>query len=287
MYDAAIIGAGPAGLSAAVNLALHNKTLIWFGASDFSVKVEKSEKIANYPGMGLITGPELNRRFAEHAAALELAPTDKMVTSITALKDRYVVLAANEMYEAKTLLLCIGAVAAKGLPGEEALLGRGVSYCATCDGFLYKGKTIAIYCGAPRYEHEVTYLAELAERVYLYTPYQDCAVDLPNVERLTQPIREVAGEKRVDRIILRDGSTLEVKALFCLRNAVAPAALLPELAMDGPHILVDREMGTNLPGCYAAGDCTGRPYQIAKAVGEGNTAAHSAIEYLSKQGGNL
>ena len=287
MYGAAIIGTGPAGFSAAINLTLHNKAFIWFGAPGFSGKVEKSEKIANYPSMGLIAGPELNRRFAEHAAAMDIAPTDKMVTGITALKDRYMVLAENDMYEVKTLLLCIGAVAAKGLPGEEKLLGRGVSYCATCDGFLYKGKTIAVYCGAPRYEHELTYLAELAERVYLYTPYQDCAIDLPNVERLAQPIREAAGEQRVERIILADGSALEVKALFCLRNAVAPAALLPELAMDGPHILVDRRMGTNLPGCFAAGDCTGRPYQIAKAVGESNTAAHSVVEYVSKQGGNL
>lgn len=285
MYDAAIIGTGPAGLSAAINLKLHNKNFIWFGSLRLSDKVEKSEKIANYSGMGLITGTELNHRFADHAAEMGITPEDKMVTTITAGRDRYMLLAENDVYEARTLLMCIGATAAKGLPGEAELLGHGVSYCATCDGFLYKGKTIAVYCGAKRYEHEVAYLAELAERVYLYAPYQDCAVDLPNVERLTQPIREVAGEKRVDRIVLVDSSTLEVKALFCLRNAVAPAVLLPGLTMDGPHVAVDRGMRTNLPGCFAAGDCTGRPYQIAKAVGEGNIAAHSMIEYLAKQGG--
>lgn len=285
MYDAAIIGTGPAGLSAAINLKLHNKNFIWFGSARFSGKVEKSEKIANYPGLGLVTGEKLNNQFIDHAAEMGIVPVDKMVTNITAMKDRNMLLVENDIYEAKALLLCIGAVAAKGFPGEAALLGRGVSYCATCDGFLYKGKTIAVYCGAKRYEHEAAYLAELAERVYLYTPYRDCGVDLPNVEHLTQPIREVAGEKRVDRIVLADSSALEVNALFCLRNAVVPAALLPGLAMDGAHIAVNRDMGTNLPGCYAAGDCTGRPYQIAKAVGEGNIAAHSIVEYLAEQGG--
>lgn len=282
MYDAAIIGTGPAGLSAAINLKLHNKDFIWFGAPGFSDKVEKSEKIANYPGMGLITGRELNQRFVEHAGELGITPTDKMVTSITRMKNCYAVLAGNDIYEAKTLLLCIGSVAAKGFHGEEALLGKGVSYCATCDGFLYKGKTIAVYCGAKRYEHKAAYLAELAGKVWLYTPYQDCGIDLPNVERLPAPIQQVEGEKRVSGLTLTDGSTVPADGFFCLRSAVAPATLLPGLAMDGPHIVVDRGMNTNLPGCYAAGDCTGRPYQIAKAVGEANTAAHSMIEYIAE-----
>jgi len=283
MYDAAIIGTGPAGLSAAINLKLHNKDFIWFGSRGLSEKVEKSEKIANFPGMGLITGTELNRRFADHAREMSITAEDKIVTTIVAGKDRYMVLAENDIYETRTLLLCIGAVAAKGFPGEAELLGYGVSYCATCDGFLYKEKTIAVYCGAKRYEHEVTYLAELAAKVWLYTPYKDCEVSLPNVERLPAPIRQVEGERHVSGLALTDGSTVPVDGFFCLRSAVAPATLLPGLEMDGPHIVVDRSMRTNLSGCYAAGDCTGRPYQIAKAIGEGNIAAHSMIEYLSGQ----
>ena len=86
-------------------------------------------------------------------------------------------------------------------------------------------------------------------------------------------------ERLVDRIVV-DHGTLPVDGLFCLRDSIALNTLLPKLALDGGHIAVDRAMATNLPGCYAAGDCTGRPYQYAKAVGEGNVAAHSAIEYL-------
>ncbi len=281
MYDTAIIGSGPAGLSAALYLKLHNKDVNWFGSGNFSAKVEKSEKIANYPGLGMIAGPELNRRFKEQMEAMEIQPTEKRVASVMAGASGYPVLGEIDIYEARTLLLAIGSVPAKGFPGEEKLLGRGVSYCATCDGFLYRGKTIAVYCGDRRFEHEVGYLAEIAGKVYLHTQYADSGIDLPNVERLPKPIRQVIGETRVTAVVLADQTEINVDGLFCLRGAVAPTALLSDLAMDDAHIVVNRRMETNLPGCYAAGDCTGRPYQIAKAVGEGNVAAHSILDYIS------
>ena len=156
-----------------------------------------------------------------------------------------------------------------------------MSYCATCDGFLYKGKTIAVYCGAKRYEHEVADLAGFASEVHLFTPYADSEIDLPNVRRLSAPIKAVNGGMRVESLTLTDGSTLPVDGIFILRSAIAPATLLTGLEMDGPHVLVNRRQETNIPGFYAAGDIPGRPYQITKAVGEGNVAAHSVMEYLT------
>lgn len=283
IYDAAIIGTGPAGLSAAVNLRQLGKEVIWFGAAAFSEKVQKSERIANYPGVPYVTGPDLNALFQKQSAELGLTVTDRMVTTISKMRDRFMLLAENELYEAKTVLLATGVNGTKGFAGEKELLGKGVSYCATCDGFLYKGKNIAVYCGAKRFQHEVEYLASLAAKVYLYAGFKDCTVNLPNVKHLKMPIRSVTGEKRVSGIVLTDGSEYAVDGLFCLRSAVAPATLIPGIATDGAHIVVDRNMNTNLSGCFAAGDCTGRPYQIAKAVGEGNVAAHSIVEYLSKE----
>jgi len=287
MYDVAIVGAGPAGLSAALNLKLYEKDVVWFGDMGMSAKVEKSEQIANYPGAGLISGGDLNRHFADHIREMDLTLTEKKVTNILGTGESYQLLAENDLYEARTLLLAIGAVTSKGFPGETKMLGRGVSYCATCDGFLYRGKTIAVYCGDPRYELEVLYLAEQAAKVYLYTPYkQSTLTEDPvsgNIERLPRPIGRVEGDMRVSSIVLTDGTEVPVDGLFCLRDAVAPAVLLPGLTLDGSHIAVDRGMATNLPGCFAAGDCTGRPYQIAKAVGEGNVAAHSIVEFLGEQ----
>ena len=281
MYDAAIIGTGPAGLSAAITLKLHEKDIIWFGSRQFSPKVEKSEKIANYPGVGLISGQELNERFQSHAAEMGLEPIDRMVTAIMPVKDHYSLLADNELYEARTLLLATGVVSAKGVPGETEFLGRGVSYCATCDGFLYKGKTIAVICGSKRYEHEIDYLAGIAEKVYVYRTYKEVS-ELPRNAEAVLPVKEIKGGMKVNSIVLSDNTELPVNGVFCLRNAVAPSTLLPGLALDGPHIIVNRAQATNLAGCYAAGDCTGRPYQLTKAVGEGNVAAHSILEYLSE-----
>lgn len=283
MYDVAIIGAGPAGLSAALTLKLHNKSIIWFGSRELSEKVGKSEKIANYPGVPMVTGAELNRRFQAQMEGMDLSLTERMVTTIMPAGDDYMLLADNEIFEAKALLFAIGSVSAKGLEGETELLGRGVSYCATCDGFLYAGKTIAVYCASKRYEHEVEYLAGVAGTVYLHTPYADCGVKAENVERLPKPIRKVVGEQKVSSIVLTDGTEREVEGMFFLRSAVAPATLLNGLEMDGPHIAVDRMCHTSYPGCFAAGDCTGRPYQITKAVGEGNIAAHEILEYLSQR----
>jgi len=197
MFDAAIIGTGPAGLSAAINLKLHGIDMVWFGSDNFSAKVEKSENIANYPGLGIITGVELNRKFREHAQSLELAPDNRMVIAVTAVKDRFMLLADNDIVEARAVILATGAVPPEGVTGEQEFLGHGVSYCATCDGFMYKGKTIAVFCGDKRYEHEVDYLAGLAEKVYLGVPYADYRTDLSNIEPLTAPIMKVSGEKRL------------------------------------------------------------------------------------------
>ena len=297
-YDVAIIGTGPAGIAAALTLGLHNKTIAWFGPAELSAKVGKSEKIANYPGVPMVSGEDLNAAFRAQIEEAGLEIIDKQVQTIMPMGSTLMVQAGMDVYNAKTVLLATGAVSGKGFPGEESLLGSGVSYCATCDGFLYKGKTIAVYCGAPRFEHEAVYLAEMADHVYLYTPYaigagnggdgstgafpENVTVNDGKMKeiRAGEPAEGVFGGPRVNGIGLTDGRTVDVDGVFVLRDAVAPASLVKGLEVDGAHIVVNRNMETNIKGVYAAGDCTGRPYQITKGVGEGNIAAHSILEYL-------
>ena len=162
-------------------------------------------------------------------------------------------------------------------------MGKGVSYCATCDGMLYRGKTIAIICNNTRFEHEVKYLADLAETVYYFPNYKGNGTLPENVKIMEDKAKAIVGEKRVSGVVLRSGDTLTVDGVFCLRDSVSLATLLPKIAVDGGRIVVDRTMATNLPGVFAAGDCTGRPYQYTKGVGEGNVAADSVIEYLAQQ----
>ena len=245
------------------------------------MKVQKSEKIANYPGISMVSGADLNKAFLEQIEASGLEITDKMVTNIAATQKGFMVLGDNDIYEARTVLLTTGTVSGKAMEGESELLGKGVSYCATCDGFLYKGKTIAVFCGAKRYEHEVAYLAELAERVLLVAPYADCEIDLPNVEKISSPMKRILGEAKVSKVAFADGTEKEVDGVFILRTSVAPTTLMNGLEMEGPHIVVNRQMETSKKGCFAAGDCTGRPYQLTKATGEGNIAAHTILEYLA------
>lgn len=282
VYDVAIVGAGPAGLSAALTLNVHNKSIVWFGTDALSDKVEKSEKIANYAGFDMITGTKLNNKFKAQIKSSGLELTDKMVTQINKFGNGFMILADNEIYNAKAVLLAIGAVSGKGIKNELELLGHGVSYCATCDGFLYKGKSIAVYCGSKRYEHEVEYLAGLAHKVYLFANYDDVNIKAENVEMLDKPMKSVVGENKVTGIELTDGRIINIDGAFFLRSAVAPATILKGLEMNGAHIVVNRDCLTNIDGCFAAGDCTGRPYQIPKAVGEGNISAHSIIKYLAK-----
>jgi thioredoxin reductase (NADPH) len=281
MYDVAIVGTGPAGLSAALTLKLHNKDIIWFGSAELSDKVGKSEKIANYPGVPMVSGADLNEAFRKQAEEMGLEMTDKRVTSIADMGDRKMILADNEMFEAKTVLLSTGVAAAKGMENEDRLLGRGVSYCATCDGFLYKGKTVAVYCTDERMAHDIKYLEEICGKVYVYTSF---AYDLTseNSEKLAKPIKKLDGGLKCDTVELLDGTRISVDGVFILRPSIAPNSLFPGLELDGAHIKVDRNQETNYKGCFAAGDCTGRPYQITKAVGEGNIAAHAILERLSE-----
>ncbi len=282
MYDVAIIGTGPAGLSAALTLKMHNKEIVWFGSKEQSEKIGKSEKIANYPGVPMTGGKELNALFSAQAEELGLEITEKIVTLISQAGDHYMILANNEVHEAKAVLFATGVVQAKGIENEEDFVGRGVSYCATCDGMFYKGKTIAVLSSSSRLEEDVRYLEEVAGKVYVYRTYKPGKEDSENTEILPKPLRKVSGGMKVESIELIDGTEVAVDGLFCLRSAIAPTTLLNGLEMDGPHIVVNRQQETNLPGCFAAGDCTGRPYQIAKAVGEGNVAAHQILSYLSE-----
>lgn len=283
VFDTAIVGTGPAAISAALTLKLHKKNIVWFGSRKLSPKVEKSEMIANYPGAAMVTGPELNRLYQEQIARAGLEITERQVTNILANRRGFMLQAGDEIFDAKTVLLATGSVSPTGFPGEAELLGHGVSYCATCDGFLHPGKAIAVYCGSREFEHEVIYLAEIAAKVYLFTPYSDCEIIRENITVNPGKLKSICGQEAVTGVTLTDGTILNLDGVFVLRNAVAPGTLLRGLELDGANIAVDRQMRTNKPGCFAAGDCTGRPYQLAKAVGEGNIAAHSIVAYLAEK----
>jgi thioredoxin reductase (NADPH) len=199
-----------------------------------------------------------------------------MGTSFTCLCE------SGAAYEGKTAILAVGVESAGKIDGEVEYTGRGVSYCATCDGALYKGKTIAVVCTSKRFEGEVEYLAKIAQKTYFIPLYKGPEVQAEGLEtRVKAPVK-VEGALKVQRLVFKD-ETLDVDGVFMLKESVPPSSLVGGLETKDGHVTVDRHARTNLAGLFAAGDCTGRPYQYAKAVGEGNVAAHSVVEFLREK----
>ncbi len=289
MVDCMIIGSGVAGISAALTLQANGKSFLLFGSPSLSEKIEKAESIRNYPGFLTGSGKQLVALLKEQLQAAEIAVTDERVTGVYALKDKFSLMTqAGNVYEGKTVILASGVESVKQIEGEEEFIGRGVSYCATCDGFLYKGKTIAVLCTTKRLEHEIAFLADFAKKVYLIPMYKGVEIDRENVEIIRKMPKRIEGGKRVERVAFpvpptpQIPSELPVDGVFILRDSVSPSVLVGGLKTVDGLVEVDRRCRTNLSGCFAAGDCTGRPYQYAKAAGEGNVAAHAASEFLSK-----
>ena len=278
-YDIAIIGSGPAGISAAINAKIRNKEFIIFGTESLSNKLIKAPKVNNYLGFYDVTGKELKENFTEHLESMNIEITTEKITAVYSMGDYFAVMANDKTYEATTVIIATGMEFTKPLKGEEELLGRGVGYCATCDAPLYKGKVVTIIGYNREAEEEANFVSELASKVN-YVPMYKAEYELKdNIELVEDRPVEIQGEVKVEKLILKD-SEISTDGLFVLKDSVSPAQLVPGLQMENEHIKVDRQMNTNIPGCFAAGDCVGKPYQYLKSAGEGQVAALNAVSYI-------
>ena len=280
-YDVAVIGTGPAGLSAAITLKIRNKDIILFGNTHLSDKIGKAHLIRNYPGLPDVSGKELAKSLKRHIDSLGIQITEELVSAVYAMGEMFSIqTTSNHIYEAKSVILATGVSFEKPFPGEEEFLGRGVSYCATCDALLYRDKTVAIIGTSPKEETEADFMAEIAKKVYYIPLYpEEVSLNKDIVVRKEKPV-SISGSIKVDKLVF-ENDELPVDGVFILRDNVFPQSLVPGIAVDGKHISVNRNMETNLKGCFACGDCTGTPYQYIKAAGEGNVAALSAVSYLN------
>ncbi len=278
--EIAIIGTGPGGVSAALTASNRNKRILLLGSREMSAKVAKAHEIRNYPGLPFVSGADLAAAFRDQLDRMGIKITERRVGAVYAMGDYFALQVGEEMIEAKTVILATGVVQAKPLPGEEELLGRGVSYCATCDAPLYRGKTAAVIGYSPAEEKEAAFLNEVCAKVMYFPMYRE-ETDLPeSVEVIREKVTAVT-QADGHRIVKTENGEYTADGVFILRDAVAPGQLVPGLETEGPHVKVNRRMETSLPGVFACGDITGKPYQYVKAAGEGNVAAISAAEYLA------
>jgi thioredoxin reductase (NADPH) len=278
-YDIAIVGSGPAGLSAAVNAKIRNKNIIVFGNSNFSNKLIKAPKINNYLGLFGISGSELKEKFKIHIDAMGINVVNEKINTIYAMGDYFSLMVNDKMYEATVVILAVGMENTKPLQGEEEFLGKGVGYCATCDAPLYKGKVVTIIGYNKEAEEEANYVSEIARKLYYIPMYRDKYILKDNIELVMDIPQSIIGDEYVSNLRLKNRN-IATDGIFIMKDSLPPSQLVPGLEMENGHIKVARDMKTNIDGCYAAGDCIGRPYQYMKSAGEGQTAALNAVSYI-------
>lgn len=283
-YDIIIIGTGAAGISAAITAKQRNKSFLLVGSRKLGDKLQKAELIRNYPGLPEVSGPELAAAFTKHLAAMEIEITEKRAAAVYAMGEYFAVQLDTDMVECTSVILAAGVTLGRALPGEVEFLGRGVSYCATCDAPLYKGKKVIILGYNKEAEAEAEFLGELAAEVVYFPMYKgDIAFSGQNISIVRDISRdmEIFGAMKVQGLRTPQ-ATYKADGIFVLRDSIAPGQLVPGLAIKNNHVEVDLQMQTNLPGVFACGDIAGQPYQYVKAAGQGNVAALSAVAWVDK-----
>lgn len=281
-YDLIVIGSGPAGISAAINGVIRKKKVKVFGISDLSEKLTKAPRIDNYLGFFGVSGMDLKNSFANHIQKMDIQITEEKVDAVYAMGDHFAVSTRLNMYEATSVVVATGVSIKKSIPGEDVFLGKGVGYCATCDAPIYKNKVVAIVGYDVHAEEEANFMLDVASKVYYIPMYKPIKKIREGIEILEKKPKEIIGDDHAKKLLFQDGE-LEADGFFILKDSVDLDQLVPGVEIAEGHFKVDRHMETNIPGLYAAGDCTGKPYQYLKAAGEGQVAALNAVSYLDNR----
>lgn len=277
-YELAIVGCGPAGMAAALNAKIRKRDFVLLGSEFCSPKLSKAPRVDNWLGFPEIGGEELRQRFLSHLKEMEIKIIPFKITNIFP-GPPYTLMGKDQAFEADAVVLATGVSVNKLFKGEAELLGRGVGYCATCDGPLYKDKKVAIISYNQEGEDEANFMAGICAKVY-YIPYYSDILKLdPRIEVRKDRVLELLGDSTVTQILLGE-EQLSVDGVFILRETLPAEQLVSGLEMEEGAIKVNHKLETSMPGLFAAGDCTGQPYQLIKAAGEGGTAALQAVKYL-------
>ena len=264
-FDVIVIGGGAAAASAVLTLRNRGKSVAVVCNRPETSSLYKAEKVSNYPGLPPMDGGEMTELFRRQLEESGAKIIPGRALSVMPMGEIFGVAVGSDYYMCSALILAVGITREKLYPGEGEYLGMGVSYCATCDGMLYRGKTVAVVGGGEEARHDADFLESIGCRVL----------------RFEQNGRyEIRGGLKADTLVYA-GEEYKVDGIFILKDTVSVTKLVPGLRYENGAVAVDRRMETSVPGVFAAGDCTGKPFQLAKAVGEGNVAALSACDYLA------
>ena len=287
MYDVIIIGAGPAGISAGLYTKRANlKVLIIYKEK---AGLEKANLIENYYGFEKgITGTELYQTGIKQAKHLGIDIKKEEVINVQIKENgEYKIITENQSYDSKTVIFATGNKKNKPkIKGIKEIEGKGVSYCAVCDGFFYKNKDISVLGNGKYAISETNELINIAKSITILTNGEKAPeIRADNVKIDTRKVREVRGENKIQEIEFEDNSKIKTDGLFIALDIARSSEFAKKLGImtNKDKIIVNENMETNIPGIYAAGDCTGGLLQVSKAVYEGTKAGLQAIKYLRKQ----
>lgn len=290
--DVVVIGAGPAGLQAGIHAARKKAVTVVIGRTAGSAAY--GVKLENYFGVaGPAAGTDLLTTGVQQAESFGCTVVTANVTAAVTAAGRFQITVENgKEYTAKAVVLATGISRIKlGVPGEKEFLGKGVSYCAACDCNFYKGKTVVVYGGQSEAAASAELMTKYAAKVYWVAPAFEvdqamvAKADRADAERIAASVTAIKGEKKVTAVVLADGRELPADGIFIELGGRSSADLAMDLGLM-PEIdntvRIDRRGSTAVPGLFAAGDITGRPWQVAKAVGEGAVAGTAAADYAKK-----
>ena len=301
LYDLAIIGSGPAGMTAAIYAKRAGLDIILFEGSAPGGKLVKTFEIDNWPGQPNISGVDLAMKMYEHTTQLEVATEYTPIVKIDVDKVKTLTSEDGRTFKTKAIILATGTVENKmKIPGEEAMLGKGVSFCAVCDGAFYKQKKVAVIGGGNSALEEAVYLTQFADEVTIVIRRDVFRGDVQAIERaLANPKikvikkhipHEVIHGEKVTALRIKsvdDGSTqdLEVDGIFPYIGATPSTGCLKDLGVTDAmgYMIVNEKMESKIPGLYGAGDVVVKPLrQIVTAVNDGAIAAQMAFHYIKE-----
>jgi len=297
MYDLIIVGGGPAGLTAGIYAQRARLKVVLLERELIGGQIALSDVIENYPGFPSISGMDLMAKFEEHARGLDLEIKMEGVLSITTDGEVKVVKTTEGEYRTKAVIVATGAKPRPlGVPGEKEFTGKGVSYCATCDGPFFRNRTIVVIGGGDTAVKEAVYLAKIADKVYLVHRrdqlraekiLQEKAINSEKIEILwSHVLLEITGEGGVDHAIVKnlkteEEITLDVHGAFIFVGINPTTDFVDVEKDDQRFIIANPKMETSVPGIFVAGDCRNTPLlQVSTAVGDGATAAFIAEDYI-------